>query len=76
MSGASRLLEMIDELNEYVDGTLSITHYYKHWELSSYRPGSLFESRTPCASTFNEVVSEAYKIMCEDKKAKANVEVD
>ena len=67
MSGVSRLPEMIDELNNYVDGTLCISHSQKDWELYSYGPGTLFEGQTLYAATFEEVVDKAYKMMCKDK---------
>jgi len=64
------LEQMINELNEYVDNSLTITRYCKKWQLDSYRKASLLsasEGKYVDAETFSEVVKKAYKVMLENK---------
>jgi len=61
-----KLGKMIEELNDYVNGTLSIAHYGS-WELHSYGEGTFFleYGNVVYASTFEGVIIKAYNIMKE-----------
>ena len=64
---------MVEKLNEYCKGSLSITHYVD-WEIHSYHSGTLFAAQEiddlkkhiPKQDTFEEVIYEAYDLMLED----------
>ena len=69
-----QLEKMIDELNEYVDGTLSITHYVD-WELRSYRKNSLFHVKNRVALSakkLSDLIKTAYGVMEKDREEKKN----
>jgi len=72
-----KLEEMVEELNEYVDGSLCITHYdCVGWELASYKDNTLFkfkDGRHVETHSFKTMVEKAYKIMQEDKKNKGGL---
>ena len=69
------LSEKIEYLNQYVDGTLSFTHYCR-WQVSSYRDHSLFNSERTgplgiCArdgETFEQFVDRLYELVLEDER--------
>ena len=58
--------EMVEELDSFVDNSLSITRYTK-WDLSSYKSNSFFNGRSVHGETFRDVVVKAYKEMIKEK---------
>jgi len=65
-------ISMIEELNEAVDRTLSISYYYNEWCISSYRDKSLFNTWSSISAligvtdeTLEGAIKKAYKIMKE-----------
>ena len=59
-------ISMIEELNEAVDRTLSISYYYNEWCISSYRDKSLFNTWSSITDeTLEGAIKKAYKIMKE-----------
>ena len=62
------LAQMIEEINEAVDGTLSITHYYK-WEAYSYGVGTLLLDNRIEANSFTELIEKIYKIVKEKERS-------
>ena len=64
------LEEMIEELNDYCERSLSITHY-SNWAISSYKDGTLFNLGAEIRGfTVLEVVVKAYYLMKKDKENK------
>lgn len=69
--------EMVDEINEYCQESLSFIKYSTGWECHSYRQGTLFcienKERGIVASkgNFARVVRLAYNEMVKDKNKKA-----
>ena len=62
------LAQIIEEINKAVDGTLSITHYYK-WEAYSYGAGTLLLDNRIKADSFIELIEKAYKIVKEKERS-------
>ena len=58
--------EMVEELDSFVDNSLSITRYAK-WDLSSYKPDTFFSCKSVRGETFRDVVVKAYKEMIREK---------
>jgi len=69
-----KLEKMVEELNEYVNGSLIIMCNNKGWQIKSLELGSFFDinnfRKSVKSSTFIGVIEKAYKIMQEDKKTK------
>ena len=57
--------EMVEELNNYCEGSLSIISYYGGWEVHSYEEETPFQSgkNFVWGETFKEAITKAYKIM-------------
>jgi len=73
------ILQKIEALNKYVDGSLSIACNItdtRGWSLHSYKDNTLFTERKEAhtdwvyADTFREVVNKAYRLMLQDKRKK------
>lgn len=58
-----KIEKKIEEINEAVNGTLTIIHYYD-WELHSYKKGSLFSypENYIYSTSFKELIEKAYKM--------------
>ena len=64
------LEEMIEELNEYCDMSLSITHYTR-WAITSYHDDTLFSKGSEVRGiTILEAITKAYNLMKKDKENK------
>ena len=60
--------QKVEKLNKKVDGTLSITYYFKSWSLHSYGVETMFLHFWINKKTFNKVVDEAYKAAFSEKE--------
>ena len=58
-----KIEEMVEEMNEATGKSLSITHYYKRWELHSFKVPTLFNGagKTIKAKSFKELIEKAYE---------------
>ena len=62
------LAQIIEEINEAVNKTLSIT-YYTEWEAYSYGVGTLLLDNPIEANSFTELIEKVYKIVKEKERS-------
>ena len=58
----------LEQLNKMVDDSLSITYYYDHWELRSYKQGNRLFNIAIHAKTLEGCIAKAKEVLEKEKE--------